>query len=303
MKRIILLVLSLSLLFAACAEEEGEVFTAGAVSLYPGTEIFSDEARTQSVGTIEQKLIAFASSLMIGEDGRQALEILYWFDGELRTGYVKPVNASFLTETELESYFTETTEPDGCYGELPLLSAVFKAEEPYEPDEPDEPDHPKRVREVRITGEERGKPGVYTHVHGDWTMAYYWGTGTDTCETESGILLLGGNEIGVSGTDLTAFVEGDVLTLRGADIRISGEALLTLRESGITRVVTDGTTLPTDSFLSGGIYANLRVQGIGDRKIDYEITGGTVNAKVLGDSYILTQNAETGAWELGRSGV
>lgn len=306
MKRIILLILAFSLLFSVCAEEEGEAFAAGPVSLYPGTGIFSDEARTQSVGLIEQKLVAFAVLLITGEDGRQALEILYWYEGELRTGYVKPVNASFLSESELENYLNETTEPDGFYGELPLLSAVFKPkepEEPEEPDEPDEPDHPKRVRQVRITGEERGKPGAFTHVRGDWTMAYYWGTGTDTCETESGVLLLSGTEIGVSGTDLTAVVEDDTLTLRGTDICVSGQALLTLRESGITRVIANEITLPTESFLSGGVYASLRSQGIGDRKIDYEIIGGTVIAGVLGDSYVLTQNAENGAWELERSGV
>ena len=297
MKRILLLLILLLFLLPALAEQEEEApFTPGPASLFEGTEIFSDEERAQSAGKIESRLIVWATALITGEDGRQALEIYYLADGELRMGYVKPVNASFLAESEIEAYLAGIEEPDGYYAEFPLLNAIFKQEEP---EKPDEPDRPKRNKQVRITGEERGTPGVYTHVKGDWETVLYWGTDMENCETMDGILLSDGEPLGISGENLTAAVEGENLVLTGGSVKVSGEALLTLRESGISAVDVGGILLPTGSFLSGDVYASLRAAGIGDRKIDYEINGGTILASVHGEQFGVLLNGDT--WELERS--
>lgn len=300
MKRILLLILACALLFTAFAEETETVFAAGPAALGAGTEIYSDEGRAVSVGKLAGRLIAYASDLITGEEGSRTLKILYLFEGTLRTGYVNPPAAIFLTEAETEAYIAETAKPDGYYGELPLMNAVFQKEEP---DEPDEPDRPKRKKQVRITGEERGTPGVYTHVHGSWETELYWGVDTDDCETAGDILLLGGEEIGIGGENLLAEVNGTGLVLTGESVSVTGEALLTLRESGIGEVTVNGLILPTDGFLSGSIYGSLRASGISDRMIDYVFDASGVTASAMGEHYAVHQNAESGAWELERSGA
>ncbi len=297
MKRILLLILACALLFSAFAEEEEAGFTAGPAALGAGTEIYSDEGRTVSAGKLTGRLIVYASDLITGEEGSRTLKILYLFEGTLRTGYVNPPVAIFLTEAEIEAYIAETAEPDGYYGGLPLMNAVFQK------DEPDEPDRPKRKKQVRITGEERGTPGVYTHVHGSWETELYWGVDTDDCETAGDILLLGGEEIGIGGGNLLAEVNGAGLVLTGESVSVTGEALLTLRESGIGEVTVNGLILPTDGFLSGSIYGALRASGISDRMIDYVFDASGVTASAMGEHYAVRQNAENGAWELERSGA
>ena len=309
MKRILLLLLALILLFTACAEEDGEeeqVFTPGAAYLFAGTEIFSDANRSASVGTLEAKLVVYAASLIELEEGRQSLEVIYLCDGALCTGYVKPVNAFFLSESALESYIAETGETaDGSYGSLLLMNASIKAaeepEEPEEPENPEEPERPKRNRQGRITGNERGTPGIYTHVRGDWEMASYWGIDTETLETNEGALLVGGEEIGISGENLNAAIEGEMLILTGDTLTIGGEALMILRESGIAEVLVNDIRILTDGFLSGSVYGGLRAEGIGDRKIDYTVNGTEVTAEVLGEHYLVSHDEATDAWELERS--
>ena len=305
MKRILLLLLLFSLLFTACAEETGEEtgFTPGPARLFSGTAVYADEARTKESGVLEGSLVVYASALIETEDAR-TLKVCYLYEGTVRIGYVDFDDASFLTVEQIESYLTEMGEGDGSYGGLPLVNAVFKQkEEPDAPEEPDKPDRPKRKKETRITGEERGTPGVYTHVKGTWEMDSYWGVDTSSCETEGGVLILGTEEIGISGEELTAAVEGETLILTGGKLTVSGEALLTLRESGITSVLANGIPIPTDGFLSGSIYDLLRSEGIADRRIDFEMDETLLTARVMGETYLVKQNADTLLWELERSGA
>lgn len=298
MKRILILMFVFALLFTACAEEEPETpAAAGPASVSAGTEIFSDAACTSSAGVLSARLVVYITSILDG----QIAEIRYLQEGTLRTGYVKASGVSFLSEQQIEAYVTGITEPDGSYGGLPLLNAVFNREE--EPDEPDRPERPKRKKQARITGEERGTPGVYTHVQGSFEMDIYWGVNTEKCETREGALLLGGETVGIAGTDLSACVEGERLILTGESFTVSGEALLTLRESGITAVDAGGFILPTDSFLSGEVYASLRSSGIGDRRIDYVIGASSVTAEALGETYSVCADEKTGLWILERSGA
>lgn len=299
MKRILLLLLLLCLLFTACAEETGEEtgFTPGPARLFSGTAIYADEARTREIGTLEGSLVVYASALVETEDAR-TLKVFYLYNGTVCTGCADFDSASLLTAEQTEAYIAGTGEGEGSYGGLPLVNAVFRQEE-----EPEEPDRPKRKREPRITGEERGTPGVYTHVKGTWEADPYWGVDTASCETVDGMLILGAESIGISGEELTAAVEGETLILTGGRLTIPGEALLTLKESGITMVSANDLLIPTSGFLSGSVYDVLRSEGIADRKIDFETDGILIKAYVMGETYTVTQNAETLLWEMERSGA
>lgn len=309
MKRILILLILLLTCFAALAEDAGEnpdpqeeMQQTGLAALNAGTEFFSDAGLTILNGTLRDACTVYVISTQ-GDSCRIAVCI----GTELKTGYVSRQSLTFLTEEETASY-AETTVSDVMYAGFPLVSTELQSDEGGEGSEEEQrPTPSRRTRTKKLDGSSRGTPESYTHVKGTREGTPYWGVIADAAEVSDGNVLLGNTQIGISAEEAELIEEDEgkkILRVSSEEtITVSGEALRTLRESGIAELDASageyGFALSTGGFLEGEVYNSLRSQGITDSRMEFtfSVSGGEVIAE---DERYLLLPEENGKYVLKR---